>query len=354
MWLKTILRHFRSRPGERRVLDLAQLEDRVMLSASPVAAVLEGAEIPVDAHDDGAIADQVAAQWQDSRSEADSAARDRWAVNEGAAGTRLEDQQADRFASSEDAQQLRRELVVIDSSVDNYEQLVDDIVAQQSDSLQFEVFLLDAGRDGVEQISNLLTGYSSLDAIHIISHGDKGNVGLGNIWLNQDTIHAYAGQIARWQDTMSNDADLLFYGCNLAQSENGRSLIDGISALTGADVAASTDDTGHAIFGADWDLEYAAGQIETNVAFSTEFQQNWGHVLNVAIDASSSGSTTDQASVTVSHTTSGSNRLMLVGVSTDPHGECVASVTYNGGNLTLVGSEEDPSSHSRVRCRQFA
>ena len=45
---------------------------------------------------------------------------------------------------------------------------------------------------------------------------------------------------------------------------------------------------------------------------------------------------------------------MLVGVSTDPHGESVASVTYNGGNLTLVGSEEDPSSHSRVRCRQFA
>jgi hypothetical protein len=281
MWLQAILRHFRSPPGERRVLDLMQLEDRVMLSASPVGAELVGIDVPVDAQDDGAvaIADQVAVDGQGSQDAADSATRDRWTVDAVVAGTRLKDQQSDGFATSEDAQQLRRELVVIDSSVDNYQQLVDDIVAQQSDSLQFEVFLLDADRDGVEQISDLLTAYSGLDAIHIISHGNDGNVGLGNSWLNTNTMNAYAGQIARWQDTMSSDADLLFYGCNLAQSENGQTLIDGIGALTGADVAASDDLTGHKLLGGDWDLEYEAGEVETEVAFSEQLQEEWLHVL---------------------------------------------------------------------------
>jgi hypothetical protein len=44
-------------------------------------------------------------------------------------------------------------------------------------------------------------------------------------------------------------------------------------------------------------------------------------------------------SLSISHTTSGSQRLMLVGVSLDPQqNETVSSVTYNGTSLTFVGS----------------
>lgn len=57
-----------------------------------------------------------------------------------------------------------------------------------------------------------------------------------------------------------------------------------------------------------------------------------------AIDAVSTD-TTAADSFTVSHTTSGTNRLMLVGVSHNPNNdEVVSSVTYNGTALTLVGS----------------
>jgi hypothetical protein len=60
----------------------------------------------------------------------------------------------------------------------------------------------------------------------------------------------------------------------------------------------------------------------------------------IAVDNSSSGSTDNSASITVSHTTSGSNRLMLVGISGELNSDSVSSVTYNGINLTLVGAEE--------------
>ncbi|MFG0267279.1 MAG: cadherin domain-containing protein, partial [Rhodopirellula sp. JB055] len=49
--------------------------------------------------------------------------------------------------------------------------------------------------------------------------------------------------------------------------------------LTGADVAASDDDTGHARYGADWDLEYATGVIESDIVVSESFQETWGHKL---------------------------------------------------------------------------
>ncbi|MDX1404915.1 MAG: DUF6701 domain-containing protein, partial [Woeseiaceae bacterium] len=60
----------------------------------------------------------------------------------------------------------------------------------------------------------------------------------------------------------------------------------------------------------------------------------------VAYDgAASTGSNSATNSVTVSHTTSGTDRLMLVGVSVNNDGnETVSSVTYNGINLTQVGT----------------
>ena len=78
-----------------------------------------------------------------------------------------------------------------------------------------------------------------------------------------ENLAAYAGQIATWRDALADDGDLLLYGCDLAGGEDGRTLLEGLRALTGADVAASTDDTGHAVLGGDWELEYARGEIET-------------------------------------------------------------------------------------------
>jgi len=57
----------------------------------------------------------------------------------------------------------------------------------------------------------------------------------------------------------------------------------------------------------------------------------------VLVDAVSSG-TTDNSNLTISHTTSGSDRLMLVGISLIPEGSMGASsITYDGASLSLVG-----------------
>ena len=69
-----------------------------------------------------------------------------------------------------------RELVIVDSSTPNYEFLVNDLIAERGDGRSFEVLILDADQDGIQQITAALAERSDLDAVHIISHGSDGSV----------------------------------------------------------------------------------------------------------------------------------------------------------------------------------
>jgi hypothetical protein len=173
----------------------------------------------------------------------------------------------------------RVELVIIDSNVAGSQQLIDDLAADPDKTIL--VHVLDADTDGVEQISEILSLYSDLDAVHLISHGSSTGLQIGNTLLDADSLGDYQQAIAGWGGSLNDDADLLIYGCNLAESTSGQGLLSNLSLLTGADVAASTDLTGQASLGGDWDLEYNSGQIETAVVFSTSLQQNWASTLPI-------------------------------------------------------------------------
>ncbi|MCM8881758.1 MAG: tandem-95 repeat protein [Candidatus Thiodiazotropha sp.] len=177
-----------------------------------------------------------------------------------------------------------QELVIIDPATPDYQSLVDDLISQNGNGRSFEIVLLDSAGNGIEQIDDILNTYQDLDAVHILSHGSDGGVQLGDACLNLDNLSANAGTIESWHDAFSEEGDLLIYGCDLATSEHGQSLVEALARLTGADVAASDDLTGHEGLGGDWDLEHAEGVIETKVAFSEEGQRNWTGILATDID----------------------------------------------------------------------
>ena len=169
----------------------------------------------------------------------------------------------------------------VDAGVDNYQQLVDDLRNNADSSRNIEVVVLDRDKDGIEEISEFLSHREDLDAIHIISHGSDGSVELGNTSLNADTLEQNNLKIALWANNFADTGDILIYGCNLAATEAGQSLIDELGALTLTDVAASDDLTGHESLGGDWDLEYQAGDIEAAVAPGAELQARYEHILAV-------------------------------------------------------------------------
>ncbi|MBT8140306.1 MAG: DUF4347 domain-containing protein, partial [Gammaproteobacteria bacterium] len=171
------------------------------------------------------------------------------------------------------------ELVIIDTGTPDYEQLRDDLLGQMDDGRQIDFVLLDPAQDGIAQITSILHDYQNLNAVHLISHGSDGSLALGNSTLDADTLAENSGAIGSWANAFRQNGDFLIYGCNLAESEQGRSLVDQLFALTSLDFAASDDLTGHRSLGGDWDLEYRTGQIETAIAPSAHSQASWQNTL---------------------------------------------------------------------------
>ena len=132
-----------------------------------------------------------------------------------------------------DSQGERRELVFVDSAVDDYETLIAEIQASSDTHRVLEVILLDPDQNGVAQISSVLAGYEGLDAIHIVSHGTEGMVQLGNASLSGQTLSDYESQLLQWRGALSEAADLLFYGCDLAGGADGQALIESNRGVDG-------------------------------------------------------------------------------------------------------------------------
>ncbi len=162
----------------------------------------------------------------------------------------------------------RQEIILIDAATPNYQQLLESMDPDKPGT-DYQIFILQSDRDGIEQIGEILGRFEGVDAIHLISHGNSTGLQLGNAWLGEASLDDNADAISSWARALSADADLLIYGCNLAAGESGLRLIDNLADLTGADVAASDDLTGAATLGGDWQLEYTVGDIEGAVAIST-------------------------------------------------------------------------------------
>ncbi|NJL50104.1 MAG: DUF4347 domain-containing protein, partial [Leptolyngbyaceae cyanobacterium SM2_5_2] len=156
---------------------------------------------------------------------------------------------------------------------------VDDLITLVASINDAEVFILNHDQDGIEQISKILTNRQSISSLHVISHGSSGNIWLGNASLNVDSLAGYAHHLQAWGNSLTPDGDLLFYGCNVAANHLGKVFIEQVSQLAGADVAASTDLTGKADLGGDWEFEELVGTVETDGILSAVAQETYNGVL---------------------------------------------------------------------------
>ncbi len=171
-----------------------------------------------------------------------------------------------------------RQIVFVDSGVREYETLLTGLPDDTSGNTR--VVVLDENSDGIQQITDALRGEQNLGAVHVLSHGSDASLRIGNTQFNADALQAYAAQLATWSEALSSDADILLYGCDVGASAAGLAFIDGLAALTGADVAASNDLTGASVLGGDWDLEVHAGSIES-ATLAPDFG---GLLVNVIVD----------------------------------------------------------------------
>eukprot|EP01030_Chromulinospumella_sphaerica_P001228 gene1228-1204_t len=131
-----------------------------------------------------------------------------------------------------------------------------------------EVVRLDGNGDALTQMGSYMEGRTDISAIHIVSHGAPGTLQLGSATVNQASLDA---QNAQWEvisRSLSADGDILLYGCDVAAGAQGQAFVQALAALTGADVAASTDLTGNAALGGNWELESRTGAVQASTDWS--------------------------------------------------------------------------------------
>ncbi|HEV7317198.1 MAG TPA: cadherin-like domain-containing protein [Ensifer sp.] len=144
-----------------------------------------------------------------------------------------------------------------------------------------QIVILDAARDGIAQVSEVLASYhGDLAAIHFIGHGESGEFGIGTTDVTSSTLSARTTEIAGWGHALKADGDILIWGCDVAQLPAGQALINGIAALTSADVAASMDATGSTGLGGNWTLEAQSGVVEASGPFLLSTLATWDHLLD--------------------------------------------------------------------------
>ncbi|MBF0156916.1 MAG: tandem-95 repeat protein, partial [Magnetococcales bacterium] len=155
-------------------------------------------------------------------------------------------------------------LLVVDSGVRDWQGLV---AGLEGDA---EVVFLDAGGDGLAEIATLLGGRSGVSELHILAHGAPGEITLGATRLRADNVTGFAEVLRGWGGSLTAGADILLYGCEVGAGEEGVALVTALSRFTGADVAASSDPTGAAALGGDWELEVRAGEVTAALPFVRE------------------------------------------------------------------------------------
>lgn len=368
--LKTILASARARLFSTRYSakacaksgDFVALEPRVLYSAAPIAEAIEEPVL-----DSGFAGSDAAGLFPDfSVAEESQGADGPWA--------------GDLFTDEPLADSVS-ELIVVDSRINDLDALLADLRSESPDA---DVLILQSEVDGVEQVTRVLAELNDLDSLHIVAHGSGGGIQLGRTWLAQESLAAYASEISGWGDSFSPDADLLIYGCNLAESESGEELIDSLAELCACDVAASDDVTGHRSLGGDWDLEYQTGVVEDADLFAGLAEANWMGTLDItsnlvahyefeenggstALDSTAngndgtllngptwdSGSAVGDFAIDFTGDASNSNRVVTVAddTSLDFNGDFTVAFWYNataspGGSTRIIGSHDGSAGFS--------
>ncbi|WP_310463386.1 cadherin domain-containing protein [Sphaerotilus sp.] len=218
------------------------------------------------------------------------------------------------------------EIAFVDLGVPDASTLVSGLLAQRAQGRLIEIVTFTAEDDGLALISQTLAERQAdgarFDAVHLFSHGRAGAVQLGTASLDADSLLMRAGEIAGWGSALGEQADLMLYGCDVADGASGLFLLEGLAALTGADVAASDDPTGSAALGGNWLLEQHTGRIEAEVALDLTAQAAWSGLLGNEIQVN----TTTTSTQTTDAETRGSQQAVAM----DADGNFVAVWTSAG------------------------
>ena len=246
---------------------------------------------------------------------------------------------------------MNKQIIFVDSSVQDYQSLIQGIDPAQ-------IVILNENSSAIDQITKALATQKDIEAVHILSHGSDGTLFLGNSPLDKTTLESHAATLQKWGKALKLNADILLYGCNVAQTEQGKAFVKRLSQLTKANVAASTTLTGNTKLGGDWNLDFIIGKIQAALTFSPEVMRDYSFVLVEFVNESFSGTSVSSLWI-YGNTGSSANpgltagpgpNTPLLNIGSEPSGSGVLRLTSNAvGQAGFVIYNQPISSTAGVK-----
>jgi hypothetical protein len=122
-----------------------------------------------------------------------------------------------------------------------------------------EAVLLDASTPASTQIARALSDRTDIRAIHIVAHGNPGEVSFGAGPLTLANLDASASDLAAIGRALGADGELRLWSCRTGAGEHGAAFVEALADAAGAKVAAATGLVGAAALGGRWELARRSG-----------------------------------------------------------------------------------------------
>ncbi len=223
----------------------------------------------------------------------------------------------------------KREIAFIDPGVDDLQTLLAGIRPD------VEPILLTADEPASRQMARAVRGREGLQAIHVIAHGQPGEVSFGAGVLSVETMAKHSDDLARLGPALGVGG-LRLWTCESAHGERGSAFIDTLACMVGAQVAGSTRLVGSKAKGGQWTLDVGATGLpplsaEGAAAYAGVMTTTTSTTVNdnnTSANLALSTGTTTNATVNLNNSSGNDS------VTTDGSG----STTVNGNNST--GNDE--------------
>lgn len=134
---------------------------------------------------------------------------------------------------------------ILDSTVKDIEYL--------SKTITQPIYIIKSTQSVVSQLSDIAKAHPNANEWHIISHGQAGELQLGNERWNDSWLEQ--ADLGHLLVTLPKNSHWYLYACDLAKGEEGQAFVDGLARAINVAISASINKTG-VVNGADTVLEY--------------------------------------------------------------------------------------------------
>ncbi|EGT3627231.1 DUF4347 domain-containing protein, partial [Morganella morganii] len=232
-------------------------------------------------------------------------------------------------------------LVFVDSRVPDADQLLMNIAKGT------EVIYLNPEEDGLQQIARALVQQRDIQSIQIISHGDAGQLQLGNGFISSKNLNTYANELQTIKQSLRAGGDILLFGCDVGAGAVGQSFVNQLALATGADVAASINKTGNVKRGGDWELEIATGAIKSTPVMSLAAMNEYESTLHTA---SVNSVAQLKAAIATGNTDGVADTITLTGnITFASAADAIAINVTDGQAMSIVGGGFTLSGNNQTR-----